>query len=264
VLTQITIGIVLAAIVTLAAWRLHALTANGTIAAFVVGAIIFGVAGWPGAFVLFAFFVPSTILSRIGRQRKAALVDIGKHGARDFWQVAANGGVATLCVALAAIVLTKNSLHAAFAGAFAAASADTWGTEIGTLMRGKPRSILSLRPIKSGLSGGITAGGSIAELTGAAFVALVAMLAGIAAFLPVAAGGLAGAIVDSLLGGSLQALRWCPACGRACETDPHHCGKATTLRRGIGWFGNDAVNVAASLTGAAVAGILAAFMPTAR
>lgn len=271
---QIAIGIALAAIVALAARHLRALTTDGAIAAFIIGSVTFGAGGWPGACVLFAFFIPSIVLSRMGRKRKAALVDIGKHGARDAWQVFANGGIATVCIAIAASLIVRAAgpttvrmitvYLAAFAGAFAAASADTWGTEVGTLMRGKPRSILSLRPIESGLSGGITAGGTIAEIAGAAFVALIAMLTGIAAFLPVAAGGFAGAIVDSLLGGSLQALRWCPACARPCETNPHHCGTTTTLRRGIAWFSNDAVNVAATLTGAAVAGILAAFTPTVR
>jgi uncharacterized protein (TIGR00297 family) len=218
--------------------------------------------GWHAALVLFAFFIPSVALSRLGRARKRELVDIGKHGARDAWQVLANGGVAALCAALA-IRLGANWL-AAFAGAFAAASADTWGTEIGTLVRQAPRSILTFKPLATGMSGGVTLAGTLAEIAGAAFVAVVAMLAGIAAFLPVAIGGFAGALVDSILGASLQSLRRCETCARDCETDPHECGSPTTLRRGLGWLGNDAVNLAATVTGALVAGMLASYVPTLR
>jgi uncharacterized protein (TIGR00297 family) len=250
---------VLAGLVAFIAWRLHALTPGGAVAAFVVGTITL-VAGWlPATAVLFAFFIPAVLLSRLGRARKAALVDIGKHGARDAWQVLANGGVAAICALFA--LQAPSVWWAAFAGAFAAAAADTWGTEIGTLARAQPRSILTLRPFPTGLSGGITLQGTLAEIAGAASVGLVAALTHLAAFLPVVAGGIAGALIDSILGASAQALRWCPRCARACETDPHVCGTATTLRRGFGWLGNDAINLAATLCGALIAGAIALHEP---
>jgi uncharacterized membrane protein len=176
--------------------------------------------------------------------------------------VLANGGIAAVCAILAWRL--GGVWLAAFAGAFAAASADTWGTEIGTLVRQAPRSILTFKPLPTGISGGITVAGTFAEIAGAAVVALIAALAGIAAFLPVAIGGFAGALADSILGASLQSLRYCPACDRDCETDPHDCGTATSGRRGLDWFGNDAVNLAATLTGAFVAGMLASYVPSLR
>jgi uncharacterized membrane protein len=56
-------------------------------------------------------------------------------------------------------------------------------------------------------------------------------------------------------------LRYCPACERACETDPHVCGTPTVLRRGAAWFDNDAVNFAATLAGALSAAALAPYLP---
>lgn len=250
-MTQLAIGAVLALVVALAAYRFHALSRSGAVAAFAIGTAIFGAAGWQGACVLFAFFIPSTLLSRIGRARKRELVDIGKHGARDAWQVLANGGVAAVCIVLS--LRYGLGYATAFAGALAAASADTWGTEIGTLARGTPRSILTLRPLATGLSGGITLQGTLAEFAGAALVGLIAWTLHLAPFVAVLAGGVAGAFVDSLLGATLQALRWCPTCERACETNPHVCGTSTTLRRGAAWFDNDLVNLAATATGATVA-----------
>ncbi len=252
---QILIGIAFAGAVALAAWRLHALGASGAIAAWIVGACIFGAGSWQYAAVLFAFFIPSTLLSRLGRARKRNLVDIGKAGARDAWQVLANGGIAALCALIAAT--THNApLAAAFAGAFAAASSDTWGTEIGTLVKAQPRSILTLRRLPTGFSGAVTPAGTLAEIAGALLVALVAFSLGIAPWLAIAAGGFAGAIADSLLGATLQELRYCPKCKRSCETNPHVCGTQTQLIRGVWWMNNDAVNACATATGALVAAVL--------
>jgi uncharacterized protein (TIGR00297 family) len=250
---QVLFGALLAAAVAFAAYRARSLSRDGAFAAFAIGAIVFGAGGWQAALVLFAFFIPSTLLSRVGRARKRTIIDVGKHGPRDAWQVLANGGVAALCILAAP---RFGALYAAaFAGAFAAASADTWGTEIGTLAKGKPRSILSFAPIEPGLSGGMTISGTLATVGGACCVALVAWLAHLAPFLPIAVAGIAGALFDSILGAGAQALRRCPACGVDCETDPHHCGTPTQLRRGFGWMENDAVNLAATFAGAVVAGV---------
>lgn len=249
-------GVVFAAVVAAAAHRARALTASGAIAAWIVGACVFAAGGWVFAAVLFAFFVPSTMLSRIGRERKRELVDIGKHGSRDAWQVVANGGVAALCAVLAAATHAQ-PIAAAFAGAFAAASADTWGTEIGTLAKAAPRSILTFAPLAPGISGGVTLAGTLAEIGGACVVGMVAWALGVGAWWIVAAGGFAGALADSVLGASLQELRYCPSCRRVCETDPHVCGSATVLRRGAPWMSNDAVNACAAAIGALVAGWIA-------
>jgi uncharacterized protein (TIGR00297 family) len=257
--TNALLGVILAAVVALTALRARALTVSGAIAAFAIGATVFATAGWRGAAVLFAFFLPSALLSRLGNARKKALTDIGKHGPRDAWQVSANGGIAALCALLA--IGGAAAYAAAFAGAFAAAAGDTWGTELGTLSRGQPRSIVTMRPLATGLSGGVTAIGTLASVAGAAVVACIAALFGVASFVPVAAGGIAGALIDSVLGATVQALRWCPTCKRECETNPHVCGTPTVRRRGIEWLENDAVNFAATLSGALVAGVLVATLP---
>jgi uncharacterized protein (TIGR00297 family) len=242
---QLGIGAAMAAAVALVALRSRALSADGAVAAFVVGTIVFAAGGWPAAAVLFAFFVPSSLLSRIGGSRD---------GARRVWQVLANGGVAALCVLLA--VRGGAPFAAGFAGAFAAASADTWGTEVGVRWGGAPISILTFRPIPAGRSGGITLWGSLATLVGALCVAITASLVHLAPLKSVALGGIAGALLDSILGASLQALRWCPACASECETQRHRCGTPTLLRRGVSWLENDAVNLAATFCGALVAALL--------
>lgn len=249
---QLIFGATLAAVVALVAWRARALTTSGAIAALIVGTCVFAAGGWAYAAVLFSFFIPSTLLSRIGRSRKRDLVDIGKHGARDAWQVFANGGIAAICAVLSAMT-HAHAIAAAFAAAFAAASSDTWGTEIGTLARSQPRSILTLKPLPVGLSGGITLIGTLAEIAGAVFVALVAWSLHVAPWWTVLIAGVAGAFADSILGATAQELRYCPQCKRNCETDPHICGSATTIVRGYSWISNDAVNFFCTATGAIIA-----------
>jgi uncharacterized protein (TIGR00297 family) len=272
------IGALFAGIIALIAWRARALTAGGAVAAFAVGTLTYAAGTLGFTFVLLAFFVPSVLLSRLGRARKRALVDVGKHGARDAMQVLANGGVATVCAVVWAL---QHDLRwaLAFAGAYAAATADTWATEIGTLARHQPRSILTLRPVATGMSGGVTVPGTLAELAGAVWLGVTGV-AGIAAayvlnvadlgvawqtqapaayVLPVATllaiplGGVAGATADSVLGATVQELRRCDVCERACETDPHACGAPSRLVRGVRGFSNDVVNLLATATGAAVA-----------
>jgi uncharacterized protein (TIGR00297 family) len=248
--------VLLAAVIAVAAWRLRALTASGALAAALVGAAVFGSGGWRNAAVLLAFFVSATALSQIGRNvaGRKDLHTIGKTGPRDGAQVLANGGVGAVC-ALAA--LTGNPIwQIAFAASVAAAAADTWGTEIGTLSARAPRSILTGKRVEAGLSGAVSALGILAEVAGALFVAAVAWAVHASpAFFAVAAGGFGGALVDSVLGASAQALRFCRGCARYCETDPHHCGADTTLVRGMAWLTNDAVNF---ISTAAAAGIAAA------
>ncbi|MGB8965344.1 MAG: DUF92 domain-containing protein, partial [Candidatus Cybelea sp.] len=84
---QFALGTAMAAIVALIAYRSGALTFSGAAAAFAVGAIVFGASGLSGAAVLFAFFLPSTLLSRVGRERKRRLDDAGKPAPRNGWQV---------------------------------------------------------------------------------------------------------------------------------------------------------------------------------
>jgi uncharacterized protein (TIGR00297 family) len=273
---DVLIGAVFAGAIALVAWRARSLTRSGAIAAFVVGTLTYAAGTIGFTLILLAFFGSSVVLSRLGRARKGALVDVGKHGARDALQVLANGGVATACAV--GFAFTHDVRWAvAFAGAYAAATADTWATEIGTLARQTPRSIVSFRPVATGMSGGITLAGTAAEVGGAIWIGLVAPIGvlltyvlsgadfGISfggpavfgvgirelAIIPIA--GIAGATVDSLLGATVQELRRCDACERTCETDPHACGNPTRLVRGVRGASNDLVNLIATAAGAAVA-----------
>ncbi|HET7011214.1 MAG TPA: DUF92 domain-containing protein [Anaerolineales bacterium] len=254
--TQLISGVVLAAAVSAVARKARALSPSGAWAALAVGALTFGVGGAVPAVLLLLFFVSSSILSRIGSNRKAAVAAaFDKGGERDAGQVFANGSLAA--VASAAYGLSGEPIWlAAVAGALAATTADTWATELGVLARGWPRRILDGRTVEPGTSGAVSGQGILAALGGAGLVGATSAAMTSSSGLGFAAwiGGFVGAQVDSLLGATIQAIYWCPACRKETERHPFHsCGTATTRLRGLSWLRNDGVNFAASLAGAVVA-----------
>jgi uncharacterized protein (TIGR00297 family) len=143
------------------------------------------------------------------------------------------------------------------AGALAASAADTWATEIGTLLAGRPISIISGRRVDPGTSGGISLAGTAAGIIGALFIAAAAGLASWPVpFVAVTIGGMAGALADSLLGATVQERRWCELCATSTERLIHSCGTPTTHTGGVAGFDNDAVNAVCSAVGALIALVL--------
>lgn len=253
-----TAGLVLAAIIALVAGRTRSLAPTGVAAAIVTGTVC-AAAGWTWAIMLIAFFATSTALTRLGADRKRSADRIvEKGGARDAVQVLANGGMFALAAALFAASGAEVWMILG-AGALAAAAADTWATEIGMLARGAPVSLLTLRPLPAGTSGGVTVLGTVGGIAGAGFVSVLAWSGGwpAAAILGAALGGVAGMMTDSLLGATLQARRWCARCSDATERVMHSCGRRTEPAGGVPWLDNDGVNLAATVAGALVALIAA-------
>ena len=246
-------GLVLAAMISLGAYRARALAPSGAVAATVIGGLTFGLGGLGPAILLLTFFLSSSALSLVGRQRKRSLQAVAAKGSRrDAVQVVANGAVAAVCAGLWGVQGSPLWL-AAVVGGLAAATADTWGTEIGLLSPVAPRRVTDWQPVAAGASGGVSLYGTLASLTGAGLIGLAAAVLEGDGWLLAAAilGGMLGAAADSWLGASLQAVYWCPACQQATERHPlHGCGGATELRSGQPWLDNDGVNLAASTVGA--------------
>lgn len=248
---------VLAGIVIFIARRQRVLSPSGAVAALVVGTIC-AAAGWSWAILLATFFASANAMSLNGRSLKAERLRgmIEKGIERDAGQVTANGGV---FAALAVVALADPApvWLAAGAGAIAAATADTWATEVGTLGHA-PRLITTGKRVPTGTSGAVTWRGSFAGLGGAACIAVVSLLCGwgASAALAAIAGGIAGSLVDSVVGATLQRQQWCDRCDQATERLVHSCGTITQTNGGVSWIGNDMVNTLSSLTGAVVGAIL--------
>jgi uncharacterized protein (TIGR00297 family) len=247
------IGGALALALVIAARARRTLTLDGALVAAVLGTVS-AAAGWSWAFILVAFFLSGTLLSRIGEQRKIANTDgfAAKGGERDAFQVLANGGLFGV-LAVGSLLAPSDSWIILATGAIAASTSDTWATEVGTLLSRGTRSIVTFQPVHAGTSGGVSAFGTLAAFGGALFIAAVASAVGLSqsAACAALAGGIGGSMLDSVLGATLQSQRRCPRCETATERTIHTCGEMTTHERGLRWLDNDGVNTIASLGGAA-------------
>lgn len=252
-------GLLLAGAIALLARKARSLSTSGAIAAVAIGTGA-SIAGWGWAILVIVFFVLSSALSRFRRatrdERIGSIVE--KMDARDAYQVLANGGVFTASLLVA--FYSGNPLwNVAALGALAAAAADTWATEIGTVLGGTPRSVISFAPLPPGTSGGVTAAGTLASAVGSAMVATVAYLTGVGASPgAVFLGGVAGSVADSLAGATAQERRWCDVCERGTERQVHACGAPSRVIGGIRGVRNDFVNVLCSVVGALIAAGIAA------
>jgi uncharacterized protein (TIGR00297 family) len=261
-LSQIGLGILFStAIGGLAYWR-RSLSAGGWLGAVLVGTLTFGFGGWAWGVTLIAFFITSSLLSRYKeslKERRAG-EKFEKGGRRDFWQVLANGGLGAAAAVAYATAGQPAPLLNAFAGLMATVTADTWATELGVLSARRPRLITNGRLVEPGASGGITLVGSLAAAGGALLIGVIfygLLLAGRAApsaGLVVASfiGGLGGALIDSLLGATVQAMYAHPD-GRETERSTARDGTPTSFRRGWRWMSNDMVNLLSSVAGAGIA-----------
>ena len=261
-------GFLIAAVVGAAAWKAGALSRSGAAAAAITGGLIFSLGGLAWAALLLAFFISSSLLSRMFGRRKAELTEKFSKGSRRDWaQVTANGGLGALFALAWSLGDQPMWAWAAFAGAMAAVNADTWATELGVLNPDPPRLITTFKPVERGASGGVSPLGSLAAVGGAALIACLALVftpggmdaiqAAFAILIKITLAGVCGALVDSLMGASVQAIYFCPTCNKETERHPlHTCGTNTIHRRGWRWLNNDMVNFIASLIGALAAIVL--------
>lgn len=238
----------------MAAWRLGALRGSGALAGTLVGVVVLVFAGIGAAAVLVSFFVTSSALSQ--------LPPSGERSARNARQVLANGSVAAVAAALSSVSAVAVT---AFLGAVAAATADTWATEIGVRWGRQPRSLLTLQPRPAGTSGAVSLPGTIAALAGALAVGLaghwwLAEIGGRAA-VAVALAGFGGSLVDSVLGAGPQAVYDCRQCGASPQVARHNgCPFVATRIAGVPGLDNDLVNWIATGTGAALAVFLSGLL----
>ena len=212
------------------AYRMRALTRSGAWAAAVCGTVLYAGGGWTWVVLIGVFFVTSSILTRLEPRRGQSRLSLDRTGRR--WdQVAANGSVAAAAAVVHALTASPLAFAAA-AGAIAAATADTWGTEVGRWSPTVPRLITTWAPVSHGRSGGITPWGTAGAGAGALLIGVCASVletgphAG-STIAAVTAAGFSGALVDSFFGATVEG-RW-------------------------RWMGNTLTNLAATTWGAAVA-----------
>ncbi|MDR5709201.1 MAG: DUF92 domain-containing protein [Armatimonadota bacterium] len=236
-------GLLLSGSVAALARGARALRGTGPLVAAGIGTAVFRAGGLRWSAVLLTFFASATLLTRLPGSRRDRAGRTGR-------QVLANGAVA----ALAAWLSRRWPMASrAFAGAVAAACADTWATELGVRYGGTPRHLTTGARVPPGSSGGVTLLGTVAGAAGAAVCGLVARATGTAPLRLTARAGVIGMLLDSLLGATLQARYRCPRCGEIGEGRRCGCGAWGQRISGLGGLDNDGVNFLATVLGALVA-----------
>ncbi|KAH6754975.1 integral membrane protein of unknown function DUF92 [Perilla frutescens var. hirtella] len=235
-LVQPLVAAVLAAAIVIRSYRKKSLDLSGALAGFIVMTIHTAVNYRFGALLL-VFFATSSMLTKLGEDRKKKVdADFKEGGQRNWIQVFSNSGIATLLVLIAwtqagtqdFCLNSKESrfmtsLAGGILGHYCCSNGDTWSSELGVLSDEQPRLITNFKPVRKGTNGGVTKAGFLAAaaagcVLGIAFV-IVGFLTTNCTFniamkqllvIPLSAlAGLCGSAIDSLLGATLQYSGFC-------------------------------------------------------
>ncbi|THY16098.1 hypothetical protein D6D01_07771 [Aureobasidium pullulans] len=255
------------------------------IAAAIVTAGIHMLHPWGVFFnLLVGFFIAGTVGTKINHTQKATLTQsatggVGGEGARNYAQVLANSGAASVLI-LWHLYASQNGTNLktfgltdvipfGIAASYAAAAADTLSSELGILSPTSPVLITApWRSVPRGTNGGVTITGLLAGLAGSVFISSLAYFTlpysgtawtGDAKFMfwvTLTAAGFSGTLLDSLLGALVQATVEDKSSGRVVEGDNGKRVKVTQggsrVQRGMDLLNNNGVNFAMAATVAAV------------
>jgi uncharacterized protein (TIGR00297 family) len=257
----------------LVSYRLNLLSVSGAAAAAVL-AFFLAPGGGIGLLPALLFFLPSSLVSRPRDSR----VPGPRLQPRNAFQVLANGAPATACYVLW-MQTSDPCWVAAMVASFAAASSDTWSSELGFLSKRQPRLITNLRVVRPGTSGAVSRHGFLAGAVGSVVVVLgfyfFAALLYSADIVPTSSGnpivfmteraplvitllslaGFVAGIVDSVVGASIQERFREPITGETVENltlkEAENAGRKADFRiSGIAGVNNDVVNLICSVSGA--------------
>ena len=189
-------------------YRANTVSRSGAVGGALVGVIIYAGAGGGAWLLLFITFLAVSITSRLGLARKARLgIAEERGGRRGAGNAIANCGVASIA-AIAAVTTPYGApaLLALVAGLVAGAS-DTVASEIGKAWGRSTWLVTSLGRVTPGTPGAMSVEGTAAGLAAAFALAGVAVTLGLipaSAVLIVVAGATIGALVESVLGATLE------------------------------------------------------------
>lgn len=172
---DLAIVLLLCAVLSLISYRMRLLTASGSLAAFVMGAIvgIFGSINW--LLLLIAFTVAGFVVTRFKFDiKKQRGVQEGKRGERTWKNVTANGLVPAAVAVGAWALGAQNSYEAGliYLTSIAVAASDTIASELGVLS-GKAKLITTMKPVPAGTDGGVSLLGTFWAFMGSLIAAVL-------------------------------------------------------------------------------------------
>lgn len=245
------IGIGISLLIAGLAYLKKSLDKSGLYTATILGAVIYAFGGIVVWGVLIAFFISSSLITKVSEKSEKK-----ESKGRNYIQVLANGLVAGIFSILYYFLKMEIFLIAAVVS-IATSNSDTWASEIGRLSKGKTFYILNFRIAPKGVSGAISGLGTFASALGSLFIAgvflgLYALVFGLdftqfmffGAVITIC--GFLGNLIDSYLGGSIQAKYRGVDTGTYTEKGwlPN---EKVVLASGLAMITNDVVNLLSGL-----------------
>lgn len=267
---QMIIAVLISFFIAFNSYRKNSLDVSGAFAGFFVMSLHLSVNYRFGAMLL-AFFFTSSKLTKKGEDRKRAIdAEFKAGGQRNWIQVFSNSGIASVLViaywklkasqdtcldSKESYIIT--SLVGGLIGHYSCSNGDTWSSELGVLSDEQPRLITTFKPVRRGTNGGVTIAGLQAAAAAGTVIGLAFVLPGFFtksctndAFLkqllviPLsAAAGLAGSLIDSILGATLQFSGFCSVRNKVVSKP----GPTVKRISGLSILDNNGVNVVSIL-----------------
>lgn len=245
------VGIIISGLIATLAYMKKSLTQDGLWMAMLLGTLMYvfgGILVWAS---LIAFFISSSLLTKLHEKK-----DKETSKGRNYMQVISNALVATICSVIYYVTALDIFLVAAIVS-IATSNSDTWASEIGALSKGKTKYIVNFKLAPKGVSGAISSLGTFASLVGALFIALVFIILALLLQtfevsnilydgLIIMLGGFLGSLIDSYLGGLIQAKYKGVISGTITEKKWLPDEKVV-LASGFALITNDAVNFLSGL-----------------
>lgn len=232
----------IAMIILLIAYKTKSISLDGMVAAILTAMVLYALGGPYLGVGLLTFFILGSIISKIKNDSKKEGEKIQEHSAARNWvQVLSNSLPASILMWLSLLLPEQQSILLLLSfGVFSAAAADTFSSEIGMLSTGKVYDIITFKPVKNGVSGGVTIIGLMAGLLGSFLLSLLAIkLFSWHDILFITILGFIGSIIDSVLGSILQ-RKYVNALGHYQDV-PYQEGDKPV--GGVTWISNNEVNM---------------------
>ncbi len=201
-------GLIANAVLGALAYLKRSVNVSGYFGGLIIGTTIWTFLGWQGWLILVAFFVIGTGATKLGYKQKAernlAQEGGGRRSARHAF---ANTGVPMIAAVFAATTDFGHIYLPAFVAAFATATGDTMGSEIGQLWGRRTFLITTLKPVPRGTEGAVSLEGTLATVLGSAAVAALGWALGfygpwIVALITLAA--FIGTTLESYVGATIE------------------------------------------------------------
>ncbi|MCU1382125.1 MAG: putative rane protein [Acidobacteria bacterium] len=189
-------------------YRARTVSRSGAITGALVGAVIYAGGGLGAWILLLVTFVAASVTSRLGLARKERLgIAEERGGRRGPGNAIANCGVAAIAAIAAVTTPYPRLALAALVAALTAAGSDTVASEIGKAWGRAAFLVTTLRRVPPGTPGAMSLEGTAAGVAAAVALAAAGAALGlvpVAAIAMVAAAATAGALVESVLGATLE------------------------------------------------------------